>query len=249
MTDPDVNQMPVFDAIVVGAGFGGMGAVIELKRLGYDNIVILDRHPELGGTWHVNRYPGLAVDVPSTTYSYWFEPNPYWSRLYARGEELKRYAEHVADKYDLRRHMRLHTTVEGARWDDDAKLWHVALAGGDTMSAQFLITATGFLSEPAMPDIPGVATFAGQVVHTADWDDGCSLQGRSAAIIGTGATAVQLVPELAKTVAELTVYQRTPIWVLPKLDFAFPLRCNVFSPPCRSPSVWCAGRPTPPWSS
>ena len=115
MTDQAVDQMQVYDAIVVGAGFGGMGAAIELKRLGYQNMVILDRESELGGTWHVNRYPGLAVDVPSTTYSYWFEPNPYWSRLYARGEELKRYADHVADKYDLRRHMRFNTSVDGAQ--------------------------------------------------------------------------------------------------------------------------------------
>ena len=110
-----------FDAVIVGAGFGGMGAAIQLNRSGYDNFVILDREDDLGGTWHVNRYPGLAVDVPSTTYSYWFEPNPYWSRLYAPGAELKRYAEHVADKYDVRRYMRFNTTVEGARWDEDAQ--------------------------------------------------------------------------------------------------------------------------------
>ena len=105
-----------FDAVIVGAGFGGIGAAIQLKRLGYHNIAILDREADLGGTWQVNRYPGLAVDVPSTTYSYWFEPNPYWSRLFAPGAELKRYAEHVADKYNVRRYMRFNTTVEGARW-------------------------------------------------------------------------------------------------------------------------------------
>jgi len=105
-----------FDVLIVGAGFGGIGAAIQLKRLGYDNIAILDREADLGGTWHVNRYPGLAVDIPSTTYSYWFEPNPYWSRLFAPGAELNRYAEHVADKYNVRRYMRFNTTVEGARW-------------------------------------------------------------------------------------------------------------------------------------
>jgi cation diffusion facilitator CzcD-associated flavoprotein CzcO len=211
-----------FDVIIVGAGFGGIGAAIQLSRLGYDNIVIVDREDDLGGTWHVNRYPGLSVDQPSPTFSYWFEPNPYWSRMYAPGTELKRYAEHVADKYNLRRYMRFNTTVEGARWDDDAGLWRVALAGGETLSAQFVIAATGFLCQPKIPDIEGIDTFAGRIIHTAKWDDSYSLTGRRAAVIGTGSTGVQVVPELAKEVAELTVYQRTPIWVMPKFDVAFP---------------------------
>ena len=210
-----------FDAVIVGAGFGGIGAAIQLNRLGYQKIVIVDREDDLGGTWHVNRYPGLAVDVPSTTYSYWFEPNPYWSRLYAPGAELKRYAEHVADKYNLLRYMRFNTTVEGARWDSDAQVWRVALGDGETLSTQFLIAATGFLCQPRTPDIAGVDTFEGRIVHTADWDDDYSFNGRRAAIIGTGSTAVQVVPELAKQVSELTVYQRTPIWVMPKIDVGF----------------------------
>ena len=183
-----------FDVIIVGAGFGGIGAAIQLKRLGYDKIVIVDREDDLGGTWHVNHYPGLSVDQPSPTFSYWFEPNPYWSRMYAPGSELKRYAEYVADKYDLRRHMRFNTTVEGARWDDDAKLWRVALAGGETLSAQFVIAATGFLCQPKTPDIEGIDTFAGRIIHTAKWDDSYSLAGRRAAVIGTGSTGVQVVP-------------------------------------------------------
>jgi cation diffusion facilitator CzcD-associated flavoprotein CzcO len=188
--------------------------------LGYDNIVIVDREDDLGGTWHVNHYPGLTVDVPSTTYSYWFEPNPYWSRLFAPGAELKRYAEHVADKYNVRRYMRFNTTVEGAQWDDEAQVWRVALAGGETLDAQFLVAATGFLSQPRLPDIPGIDTFAGRIIHTADWDDSYSVQGRRAAVIGTGSTGVQVIPELAKKASELTVYQRTPIWVMPKPDVA-----------------------------
>ncbi|MFG1935064.1 flavin-containing monooxygenase [Mycobacterium sp. NPDC048908] len=210
------------DAVIVGAGFGGIGAAIQLKRLGYDNILIVDREDDLGGTWHVNHYPGLSVDQPSTTYSYWFEPNPYWSRLFAPGAELKRYAEHVADKYDVRRHMRFNTTVDGARWDDDARLWRVALAGGEILNTRFLIAATGFLSQPRTPDIPGIETFRGRIIHTAAWDDSYSLTGRRAAIIGTGSTGIQVIPELAKEVSELTVYQRTPILVLPKSDVVFP---------------------------
>jgi cation diffusion facilitator CzcD-associated flavoprotein CzcO len=210
-----------FDVVIVGAGFGGIGAAIQLHRLGYDNVVILEREDELGGTWHVNRYPGLTVDCPSTTYSYWFEPNPFWSRLYAPGPELKRYAEHVVDKYDVRRNIRFNTNVEGARWDDDAQVWRVALTGGETLSAQFLIAATGFLSQPRVPDIPGIDNFAGRIIHTAAWDESYSLEGRRVGIIGTGSTGVQIIPELAKRVSELTVYQRTPIWVMPKIDFGF----------------------------
>jgi cation diffusion facilitator CzcD-associated flavoprotein CzcO len=211
-----------FDAVIVGAGFGGIGAAIQLNRLGYDNIVILEREDDLGGTWHVNRYPGLTVDVPSTTYSYWFEPNPYWSRLYAPGTELKRYAQHVADKYNVRRYMRFNTLVEGARWDEDTQDWRIEVSGGETLSAQFLIAATGFLCQPRTPDIPGIHTFKGRIIHTAKWDEEYSFTGKRAAIIGTGSTAVQVIPELAKQVSELTVYQRTPTWVMPKIDVVFP---------------------------
>ncbi|HLY34555.1 MAG TPA: NAD(P)/FAD-dependent oxidoreductase, partial [Jatrophihabitantaceae bacterium] len=214
----------VHEAIVVGAGFGGMGAAIQLKRQGMDDIVMLERESDLGGTWHVNRYPGLAVDIPSVTYSYSFEPNPYWSRFFAPGPELKRYADHVADKYDLRRLMRFDTVVERAVWDERAQQWDVHTRDGDVISARFLLTATGFLSQPRMPDIPGVETFAGKVMHTAAWDHDYDLTGRRAAVIGTGATAVQLIPELAKIVDQLTVYQRTAIWVTPKSDGPIPRR-------------------------
>lgn len=212
----------VHDAVIVGAGFGGMGAAIQLKRLGYDDLVILEREDDLGGTWHVNRYPGLAVDIPSSTYSYSFEPNPHWTRLFAPGPELKAYAVHVADKYDLRRHMRFDTVVSGARWDEETSTWHVSLEDGETVVGRFLLTATGFLSQPKLPDIPGVEDFAGTVMHTTRWDDRVDLQGKRIGIIGTGATAVQLIPELAKVADHLTVYQRTPIYVSPKMDGPVP---------------------------
>jgi cation diffusion facilitator CzcD-associated flavoprotein CzcO len=207
------------DAVVVGAGFGGIGAAIQLRRLGYDNFVILEREDDLGGTWHVNRYPGLAVDIPSTTYSYWFEPNPNWSRMFAPGDELKRYADDVADKYDVRRHMRFGTSVSGARWDEDTETWHVTVADGETLTARFLITATGFLSQPHTPDIDGIDDFDGRIIHTTDWDDDYDFTDRRIGLIGTGATAVQLIPKLAEQVADMTVYQRTPIYVVPKFDF------------------------------
>jgi cation diffusion facilitator CzcD-associated flavoprotein CzcO len=219
------------DVIIVGAGFGGMGAAISLKRLGFGSetrsIAILEREDDLGGTWHVNRYPGLAVDIASVTYSYSFEPNPWWDHWFARGSELKRYADHVADTYDLRRHMEFGVRVEGARWDEDEQHWVVTIAAGpasgtQTRTATYLMTATGFLSQPRLPDIEGVHDFAGTVIHTAKWDDGADLDGRRVAVIGTGATAVQLVPEIARRAAALTVFQRTPIWVTPKTDFRIP---------------------------
>ena len=213
---------PRYDAVVVGAGFGGMGAAIELDRLGLGNFVILEREDDLGGTWHVNRYPGLAVDIASVTYSYSFAPNPYWSRLFAPGAELKRYAEHIADTYGLRRRMRFGVTVDGARWDEVEQQWEVAVAGGETLTARYLLTATGFLSQPYTPPFPGIDSFAGEIVHTTAWPADFDLKGRRAAIIGTGATAVQLVPEAAREVERLTVFQRTPIWVVPKVDTPIP---------------------------
>ncbi|MBF6181111.1 flavin-containing monooxygenase [Nocardia otitidiscaviarum] len=213
---------PQYDAIVVGAGFGGMGAGIELDRLGLSDFVILERENDLGGTWHVNRYPGLAVDIASVTYSYSFEPNPHWSRLFAPGAELKKYAEHVADKYDLRRRMRFDTVVGGARWDGEQQHWVVSIENGETLTARYLLAATGFLSQPYTPPFPGIDSFAGKIIHTTAWEDDYDLTGRKAAIIGTGATAVQLIPELAKRVSALTVFQRTPIWVVPKVDAPIP---------------------------
>jgi cation diffusion facilitator CzcD-associated flavoprotein CzcO len=211
-----------YDAVIVGAGFGGIGAAIEMRRLGYENLLILERESDLGGTWHVNRYPGLAVDIPSSTYSYSFEPNPYWSRLFAPGAELKRYAAHVADKYDVRRHMRFGKTVSGAQWDEAAEQWRLTIDGGEAISAKYLLVATGILSQPRVPDIDGIDAFAGKVIHTTDWDDSYDLTGKRAAVIGTGATGVQLIPEVAKLASALTVYQRTAIWVSAKLDLEMP---------------------------
>ncbi len=233
-----------FEVVIVGAGFGGMGAAIQLKKMGYDNILILDREDDLGGTWYVNHYPGLAVDIPSPTYSYWFEPNPRWSRLYAPGSELKQYADHVADKYDVRRHMRFNTPVDGARWDEDGQSWQVALS-------------------TARPDVPipdhrdRLPVTAAQPRHPghrrlrrADHPQhglGRHLRsgGRRIGLIGTGATAVQLIPELARTAADLTVYQRTPIHVVPKLDFAIPRWCA----DCSAVSRCCSERSVSPPTS
>jgi cation diffusion facilitator CzcD-associated flavoprotein CzcO len=215
--------MSDYQAVIVGAGFGGMGAAIQLQRSGIEDFVILEREDDLGGTWHVNRYPGLAVDIASVTYSYSFEPNPNWSRLFAPGAELKAYSDHVADKHDLRRRMRFGTVVETARWDEAAQHWEISVVGQESpITATYLLTATGFLSQPKIPDIDGIDSFEGKVIHSTDWDPSYDLRGRRAAVIGTGATAVQLIPTIVDDLQELTVYQRTPIWVVPKIDGPIP---------------------------
>jgi cation diffusion facilitator CzcD-associated flavoprotein CzcO len=209
------------EIVVVGAGFSGIGLGIQLKQAGFRDFRILDAADDIGGVWHHNRYPGVAVDIPSTTYSYSFERNPSWSRLFAPGAELKRYAEHCVDKYGLRRHIQLHTKVDRTVFDERDNVWHVHTDRG-LIVARFLIGAVGPLDQPKNPDIKGINDFRGELVHTARWDDAVAIDGKRVAVIGTGATALQLVPNLAKRAAHLEVYQRTPIWVVPKFDGDIP---------------------------
>jgi cation diffusion facilitator CzcD-associated flavoprotein CzcO len=211
-----------YEVVVVGAGFSGIGAGIRLRSGGIESFAILEQADDLGGTWRDNTYPGIAVDITSLTYSFSFEPNPRWSRLFAPGAELRAYAHHCAKKYGLLPHMRFRTRVERAVFDEERHLWRLELGDGTTLRARFLISATGGLTQPKRPDIEGFDRFEGKVVHSARWDHGYDLRGKRVAIIGTGATAVQLVPAVARLAARLDVYQRTPIWLLPKPDVAVP---------------------------
>lgn len=213
---------PDHEVLIVGAGFGGLGAGIKLKEAGIDNFVILEQSSDIGGTWRDNTYPGVAVDVTSFTYSYSFEPNPNWSRAYAPGVELKAYADHCADKYGLRPYIRLNTRVDSAEFDAVNHLWRGVLADGSIVTARYLVGAPGLLTQPKLPDIPGLADFAGKTLHTARWDHDYDLTGKRVAVIGTGATSVQLVPAIADSVASAAVYQRTPIWISPKPDILIP---------------------------
>lgn len=216
------STTPQYEVAIIGAGFGGMGIAIKLKALGISNFIILDRASDLGGTWHINTYPGLTVDIPSLTYSYSFEPNPHWSRMYAPGPELKQYANSVADKYKLRQYMRFNTNIQKTEYDEVQQLWTVTSTQQETFTARILVVATGYLSQPKYPDITGLDSFKGKVIHTSSWDHQYDLQGKNAAVIGTGATAVQLIPEVAKQLKQLYVFQRTPVWVLPKADGQVP---------------------------
>ncbi|MCM6777836.1 NAD(P)/FAD-dependent oxidoreductase [Nocardia sp. CDC159] len=210
------------DIIVVGAGFSGIGVGIKLLEAGFDDFLIVDEADGVGGTWHWNTYPGIAVDIPSFSYQYSFEKSAEWSRVYAAGQELKAYAEYCADKYALRPHIRFRTTVVSAEFDADADLWRLRTADGDELTARFVVAATGVLTRPKLPDIPGVDSFAGVTMHTARWDHEQQLRGKRVAIIGTGASAVQVIPAIAPEVARLVVFQRTPIWCLPRLDRPLP---------------------------
>ncbi|RMI32976.1 NAD(P)/FAD-dependent oxidoreductase [Nocardia stercoris] len=206
--------------VVVGAGFSGIGTAIRLRRAGIHDFVVLERAGEVGGIWRDNTYPDVGVDIPIWGYCYSFEPNPNWRHAYAKGEELRSYAEHCVEKYGVRPHLRLDTEVSGMRFDDDRDEWVVTTSRG-TYRARFVIHAFGALGRPKQPEIAGLDEFAGAVIHSARWDHEAKTSGR-VAVIGTGSSAVQIIPEVADSAAELVVFQRTPIWVIPKPDFPVP---------------------------
>jgi cyclohexanone monooxygenase len=214
---------PDHEIIIVGAGFSGIGAAITLQEAGFRDFLLIDDADGVGGTWHWNTYPGIAVDIPSFSYQYSFEQSAAWSRIYAPGSELKRYAEHCVDKYGLRPRIRFRTTISAAEFDEQHSMWRLRTAeDGQELTARFVIAATGVLTRPKLPDIPGVESFGGLTMHTSRWDHTQDLRGRRVAIIGTGASAVQVIPTIAPEVAKLTVFQRTPIWCLPRPDTPLP---------------------------
>jgi cation diffusion facilitator CzcD-associated flavoprotein CzcO len=213
---------PDHEAIIVGAGFSGIGTAIKLDKAGFGDFVVLEEGDGVGGAWHSNTYPGVAVDIPSFSYQFSFEKASEWSRVYAPGGELKAYAEHCVDTYGLRSRIRLKTEVVDASFDAASHLWCLTLADGEELTARFVISATGVLTKPKSPELPGLADYTGSVMHTARWDHEQDLRDKRVAIVGTGASAVQIVPSIAPLVDQLVVFQRTPIWCLPKADAAIP---------------------------
>jgi cation diffusion facilitator CzcD-associated flavoprotein CzcO len=206
---------------IVGAGFGGVAATIALKRRGVEDIVVLERGDSLGGVWRANTYPGLACDVPSHLYSFSFAPNPRWSRRYSPREDIKEYLEEVARDHDVLRHVRFGQEVGSAAFDEGTGRWRVVTAQGDEVEADVLVTACGQLQRALIPDIEGLDRFKGPMFHSAHWDHSQDLTGKRVAVIGTGASAIQFIPALAKHVSHLTIFQRSAPWVLPKLDVAY----------------------------
>ena len=203
---------------IVGAGFSGIGMAAHLKRAGLDNFVILDRGADLGGTWRDNDYPGCACDVPVRLYSFSFAQSGDWSRIYGGQAEILAYLRRCAARFHLGPHFRFDCALTAATWDGDARCWRISLADGRTVEADVLIGAWGGLSNPALPDIEGLGTFAGAMFHSARWDHGADLDGRRIAVIGTGASAIQFAPEIAPRAGRLELFQRTPPWIIPKPD-------------------------------
>ncbi|MFF2144617.1 flavin-containing monooxygenase [Kitasatospora sp. NPDC058190] len=211
--------------LVVGAGFSGIGAAVRLRQAGVREVLVLEKGPQLGGTWRENTYPGCACDVPSTLYSYSFTPDAAWSRVFAEQREIHAYLRATAERHGLGEVLRCGVRVDGARWDPVAGRWRLETSDGP-YSAAVLVMATGPWHVPRHLDVPGVEEFTGPVIHTARWDQDVDLTGRRVAVVGTGASAVQLVPAIAPRAAAVHVFQRTAQWVLPKPDLSVPESVN-----------------------
>jgi cation diffusion facilitator CzcD-associated flavoprotein CzcO len=213
-----VNQSPTHTHIaIVGSGFSGIALARALKKSGRDDFVIFEKGNDVGGTWRDNTYPGIACDVPSNLYSLSFALNPDWSRSYSGGAEIHNYIRATAKKLDILRHVRFNDAVLNAAWDDEAKLWRGETESGP-FTANFLVGAMGPLSEPAIPKLPGIEKFKGEAFHSQQWDHEYDLKGKRVAVVGTGASAIQFVPQIQPEVAELHLYQRTPPWILPRSE-------------------------------
>jgi cation diffusion facilitator CzcD-associated flavoprotein CzcO len=214
------NGRPARSIAVVGGGFGGVGAIVMLKRAGYHDVTVFERGERVGGVWHHNTYPGAACDVPSHLYEFSFEPNPRWSRRYAPQAEIQAYLEDVVQRYGVRERIRTNTEVKSARWDEEHAKWILETSGG-RHEADVLITACGQLSVPSVPPIPGLESFDGPAFHTARWRHDVELAGKRVAVIGTGCSAIQVVPAIQPIVERVDAYQRSPGWTFPKMDYAY----------------------------
>ena len=204
--------------VVIGAGPGGICTAVRLREAGFTDLTIYERSGSVGGTWNVNRYPGAACDVQSHLYSFSFEIKTDWTRPYATQPEILRYFEHVVDHYDLAPLICFSSTVTSAKWDEERSVWQLVVNGADQLEADIVISAIGMFNDLTMPDIEGLDTFEGTIFHSARWATAHDLTGERVAVIGTAASAVQFVPEVAKAAGELAIFQRTPNWVLPKED-------------------------------
>jgi cation diffusion facilitator CzcD-associated flavoprotein CzcO len=202
---------------VIGAGFGGLGTAIRLQQHGEPDFLVVDKGTGVGGTWRDNTYPGAACDVPSHLYSYSFALNPDWSRSFSKQGEIQQYIQDVSKRYDVRDKHVFDCDVTSARWNTETALWEIESSKG-SFTADTVVSAVGALCEPALPDIKGINDFEGEIFHSARWNHDADLTGKRVAIIGTGASAIQIVPAIAAKVGHLDVYQRTAPWLLPRLD-------------------------------
>jgi cation diffusion facilitator CzcD-associated flavoprotein CzcO len=213
-----MTTRPVTVAII-GCGFAGLAAAIELKRVGIDDLMVFEQAGDIGGVWRDNTYPGAACDVASALYSFSFEPNPTWSRAFAPQSEIHAYLQHCAEKYDVTRHISFNTQITTAAFDDAEGTWQLETAQGQRYAARVLVSACGQLRRPHVPEIPGIEDYSGVVFHSAQWDHKFDPRGKRIAVVGSGASAVQIIPQIAGEVAQLTVFQRSAEYLIPKLDF------------------------------
>ncbi len=202
---------------IIGSGFGGIGTAIRLKQEGVENFIIFERAGDVGGTWRDNTYPGCACDVESHLYSFSFAPNPDWTRSFSSQPEIWAYLKRCAREFGVLPHIRFHHEVREAIWDEAAQGWRIETSQG-SFTASVLVMASGALSEPAVPRLPGLETFQGKTFHSARWDHDYDLTDRRVAVVGTGASAIQFVPEIQPKVAKLHLFQRTPPWIIPRHD-------------------------------
>ncbi|EFQ82464.1 FAD dependent oxidoreductase [Aeromicrobium marinum DSM 15272] len=204
--------------VVIGAGFAGLGAAARLRAAGIEDVVVLERSDRVGGTWRDNTYPGAACDIPSLLYSYSFAQNPQWSRTYAGSDEILAYVESIADDFGVRDLIRFDTEVTSLTFDEPSGEWTVEVAKGKSLRARSVIVASGPLSNSSWPSIPGLDTYEGHKIHSARWDHDFDPRGKRIGVVGTGASAVQIIPELVKEAEFVKVFQRTPGWVMPRMD-------------------------------
>ena len=222
--------------VIIGAGFAGIGMALELQRSGLTNFTILEKAADIGGVWRENTYPGAACDVPTPLYSFSYEPKTDWPRRFSVQADIHEYMRGVVAKYDLLHKIRFGTEVTDAEFDEATNQWNLSTADGQHLTADVFIPAVGQLSRPAMPNIPGIESFTGAAFHSAQWDHSVDLTGKRVAVVGTGASAIQIIPEIQPKVAALTSFQRSAAWVLPRLDVEYtPLHHWLFKyvPPVR----------------
>jgi cation diffusion facilitator CzcD-associated flavoprotein CzcO len=210
----------VLDVLIAGAGFSGLGMAIHLRQEGKRSFLVIEKADDIGGTWYFNQYPGCACDIPSHLYSFSFDRNPEWSHMYSGRQEIHDYLKACAERCGLMPYIRLNTAMRNAAWDEASSLWRVTASDGTVYRARVLISAVGALHVPKYPEIKGLAKFDGPKFHSTYWDSSMPLEGKRVAVIGTGASAIQFVPEIAPKVERLFVFQRTPPWIVPKQDFA-----------------------------
>lgn len=217
MSDFDVRE-GVLDAVIVGAGFAGIGTAIRLRNSGIENVAILERGSAVGGTWRDNTYPGAACDIPSRLYSYSFAPNPNWSHTYSGSGEILDYIHTMVREFDIGSRIRFGHNVVDIIWNEAAGLWHVSIDGHPDVRARTVVMASGPLANASLPNIRGIDTYEGHKIHSARWDHDYDFEGKKVAVVGTGASAVQIVPELVKIADTVKVFQRTPGWTLPRIN-------------------------------